>query len=57
MTQLQTEQGIVRVPTGTRTVDPIHSSVGFEGSSNSSSGTLEAASRSRRVWTSPAVRT
>ena len=29
-TQLQTEQGIVRVPTGTWTVDPIHSSVGFE---------------------------
>lgn len=30
MTQLQTEQGIVRVPTGTWAVDPIHSSVGFE---------------------------
>jgi polyisoprenoid-binding protein YceI len=30
MTQLQTDQGIVRVPTGTWAVDPIHSSVGFE---------------------------
>jgi polyisoprenoid-binding protein YceI len=30
MTELQTEQGIVRVPTGTWAVDPIHSSVGFE---------------------------
>jgi polyisoprenoid-binding protein YceI len=29
-TPLQTEQGIVRVPTGTWTVDPVHSSVGFE---------------------------
>ena len=29
-TQLQTEQGIVRVPSGTWTVDPAHSSVGFE---------------------------
>jgi polyisoprenoid-binding protein YceI len=29
-TQLQTEQGIVRVPTGTWTVDPDHSSVEFE---------------------------
>jgi polyisoprenoid-binding protein YceI len=29
-TQLQTEQGIVRVPSGTWTVDPSHSSVGFE---------------------------
>ena len=26
-TQLQTEQGIVRVPSGTWTVDPSHSSV------------------------------
>jgi polyisoprenoid-binding protein YceI len=30
MTQLQTEQGIVRVPAGTWRVDPTHSSVGFE---------------------------
>ena len=29
-TQLQTEQEIVRVPSGTWTVDPAHSSVGFE---------------------------
>jgi polyisoprenoid-binding protein YceI len=29
-TQLQTEQGIVRVPSGTWTVDPSHSSVSFE---------------------------
>lgn len=29
-TQLQTEQGIVRVPSGTWTVDPVHSSVSFE---------------------------
>jgi polyisoprenoid-binding protein YceI len=29
-TQLQTEQGIVRVPTGTWHVDPTHSSVEFE---------------------------
>jgi polyisoprenoid-binding protein YceI len=29
-TQLQTEQGIARVPSGTWTVDPAHSSVGFE---------------------------
>ena len=29
-TQLQTEQGIVRVPSGTWTVDPSHSGVGFE---------------------------
>lgn len=29
-TQLQTEQGIVRVPTGTWMVDPAHSSIGFE---------------------------
>ena len=29
-TQLQTERGIVRVPTGTWVVDPVHSSVGFE---------------------------
>jgi polyisoprenoid-binding protein YceI len=30
LTDLQTERGIVRVPTGTWTVDPAHSSVGFE---------------------------
>jgi polyisoprenoid-binding protein YceI len=30
MTQLQTEQGMVRVPAGTWKVDPSHSSVGFE---------------------------
>ncbi|HEX4805983.1 MAG TPA: YceI family protein [Conexibacter sp.] len=29
-TQLETEQGIVRVPTGAWVVDPTHSSVGFE---------------------------
>jgi polyisoprenoid-binding protein YceI len=29
-TQLQTEHGIVRVPTGTWHVDPAHSSVQFE---------------------------
>lgn len=29
-TQLQTEQGIVRVPTGTWHVDPAHSSVEFQ---------------------------
>jgi polyisoprenoid-binding protein YceI len=30
MTQLQTEQGMVRVPAGTWEVDPAHSSVAFE---------------------------
>jgi polyisoprenoid-binding protein YceI len=30
MTDLQTQQGVVRVPTGTWKVDPAHSSVGFE---------------------------
>ncbi|MEA2267695.1 MAG: hypothetical protein QOF29_2868 [bacterium] len=30
MTDLQTEQGVVRVPVGTWKVDPAHSSVGFE---------------------------
>ncbi|MGZ4376427.1 MAG: YceI family protein, partial [Gaiellaceae bacterium] len=29
-TELQTEQGVVRVPTGTWHVDPAHSSVEFE---------------------------
>jgi polyisoprenoid-binding protein YceI len=52
-TQLQTEQGIVRVPTGTWVVDPVHSSVGFEvkhmmistvrGHFGEFEGTLEAA--------------
>lgn len=61
-TQLQTEQGIVRVPTGTWTVDPIHSSVGFEvkhmmistvrGHFKQYEGTLEAAEdyHDSRVW-------
>jgi polyisoprenoid-binding protein YceI len=30
VTQLQTEQGLVKVPAGTWKVDPAHSSVGFE---------------------------
>ena len=30
MTQLQTEQGLVKVPAGTWKADPAHSSVGFE---------------------------
>ena len=30
MTQLMTEQGMVRVPAGTWVVDPAHSSVAFE---------------------------
>jgi polyisoprenoid-binding protein YceI len=30
MTQLMTEQGMVRVPAGTWTVDPVHSSAAFE---------------------------
>jgi polyisoprenoid-binding protein YceI len=52
-TQLQTEQGIVRVPNGTWVIDPIHSSVGFEvkhmmistvrGHFKQYEGTLEAA--------------
>jgi polyisoprenoid-binding protein YceI len=52
-TQLETEQGIVRVPSGTWVVDPVHSSVGFEvkhmmiatvrGHFGSYEGTLEAA--------------
>jgi polyisoprenoid-binding protein YceI len=52
-TQLQTEQGIVRVPNGTWVIDPIHSSVGFEvkhmmistvrGHFRQFEGTLEAA--------------
>jgi polyisoprenoid-binding protein YceI len=53
MTDLQTEQGVVRVPTGTWKVDPAHSSVGFEvkhmmiatvrGQFREFEGTLEAA--------------
>ena len=66
-TQLQTEQGIVRVPTGTWTVDPIHSSVGFEvkhmmistvrGHFKEYQGTLEAAEdyHDSRVWGSVQV--
>jgi polyisoprenoid-binding protein YceI len=52
-TELQTEQGIVRVPTGTWHVDPAHSSVEFEvkhmmiatvrGRFNEFEGTIEAA--------------
>jgi len=52
-TKLQTEDGIVRVPTGTWTVDPVHSSIGFEvkhmmistvrGHFRQYEGTLEAA--------------
>jgi polyisoprenoid-binding protein YceI len=62
-TNLQTEQqGIVRVPTGTWTIDPIHSSVGFEvkhlmistvrGHFKRYEGTLEAAEdyHDSRVW-------
>jgi polyisoprenoid-binding protein YceI len=67
MTQLQTEQGIVRVPTGTWKVDPIHSSVGFEvkhmmistvrGHFKQYEGTLEAAEdyHDSRVWGSVEV--
>lgn len=66
-TQLQTEQGIVRVPSGTWTVDPIHSSVGFEvkhmmistvrGYFKEYEGTLEAAEdyHDSRVWGSVQV--
>jgi polyisoprenoid-binding protein YceI len=61
-TNLQTEQGIVRVPTGTWAVDPVHSSVGFEvkhmmistvhGQFKQFEGTLEAAEdyHDSRVW-------
>jgi polyisoprenoid-binding protein YceI len=61
-TNLQTEQGIVRVPTGTWAVDPIHSSIGFEvkhmmistvrGHFRQFEGTLEAAEdyHDSRVW-------
>jgi polyisoprenoid-binding protein YceI len=53
MTQLQTEQGLVKVPTGRWKADPAHSSVGFEvkhmmistvrGHFGSFDGTLDAA--------------
>jgi polyisoprenoid-binding protein YceI len=53
MTQLMTEQGMVRVPAGTWTVDPVHSSAAFEvkhmmiatvrGQFREFGGTLEAA--------------
>jgi polyisoprenoid-binding protein YceI len=67
MTQLQTEHGIVRVPTGTWKVDPIHSSIGFEvkhmmistvrGHFKRYEGTLEAAEdyHDSRVWGSVEV--
>lgn len=66
-TELQTEQGIVRVPTGTWTVDPVHSSVGFEvkhmmistvrGHFRQYEGMLEAAEdyHDSRVWGSAEV--
>ncbi|HZV73301.1 MAG TPA: YceI family protein [Conexibacter sp.] len=66
-TKLQTEQGIVRVPTGTWVVDPVHSSVGFEvkhmmistvrGHFGEFEGTLEAAEdyHDSRVWGSAQV--
>ena len=66
-TELATEQGIVRVPTGTWAVDPIHSSVGFEvkhmmistvrGHFKQYEGTLEAAEdyRDSRIWGSVQV--
>jgi polyisoprenoid-binding protein YceI len=66
-TDLQTEQGIVRVPTGTWVVDPIHSSIGFEvkhmmistvrGHFKQYEGTLEAAEdyHDSRVWGSVEV--
>lgn len=61
-TQLQTERGIVRVPTGTWVIDPVHSSIGFEvkhmmistvrGHFKRFDGTLEAADdyHDSRVW-------
>jgi polyisoprenoid-binding protein YceI len=66
-TDLQTEQGIVRVPTGTWVLDPIHSSVSFEvkhmmistvrGHFREFEGTLEAAEdyHDSRVWGSVQV--
>ncbi len=66
-TQLQTDRGIVRVPSGTWMVDPIHSSVGFEvkhmmistvrGTFKEFEGTLEAAEdyHDSRVWGSAEV--
>jgi polyisoprenoid-binding protein YceI len=62
MTDLQTEQGVVRVPTGTWKVDPAHSSVGFEvkhmmiatvrGQFREFEGTIEAAEdpSDSRAW-------
>jgi polyisoprenoid-binding protein YceI len=63
MTQLQTEQGIVRVPAGAWRVDPTHSSVAFEvkhlmiatvrGHFSDFDGTLEAAEddpSNSRAW-------
>jgi polyisoprenoid-binding protein YceI len=61
-TQIETEQGIVRVPSGTWAVDPVHSSVGFEvkhmriatvrGTFAEFEGTLEAAEdyHDSRIW-------
>ncbi|HEV7562881.1 MAG TPA: YceI family protein [Solirubrobacterales bacterium] len=66
-TKLQTEQGIVRVPTGTWEIDPIHSSISFEvkhmmistvrGQFKQFEGTLEAAEdyHDSRVWGSVQV--
>jgi polyisoprenoid-binding protein YceI len=66
-TNLQTEQGIVRVPTGTWRIDPIHSSVSFEvkhmmistvrGHFKQFEGMLEAAEdyHDSRVWGSVQV--
>src|SRR4029078_452331 len=68
MTQLMTEQGMVRVPAGTWVVDPVHSSVGFEvkhmmistvrGQFREFDGTLEAAENdpaTSRAWGSVKV--
>lgn len=67
MTDLQTQSGIVRVPTGTWKVDPAHSSVGFEvkhmmistvrGQFREFDGTLEAAEdpAESRAWGSVKV--
>jgi polyisoprenoid-binding protein YceI len=66
-TELQTQQGIVRLPTGRWEVDPIHSSVGFEvkhmmistvrGHFREFEGTLEAAEdyHDSRAWGSVKV--
>ena len=67
MTDLMTEQGVVRVPTGTWKVDPSHSSIAFEvkhmkiatvrGSFKEFEGTLEAAEdwHDSRAWGSVKV--